>query len=103
MRVQIDTKDAASSIRIPERGTRRTQLPHYDFGRWQNSDQNDPANCAPFRRVCHHGSFPTVDADLRRRKAARPANNEVAAKARELMILARLAIERTPSAIVCHS
>jgi hypothetical protein len=30
------------------------KMSHYDFGRRRNSDQSDPANRAPFRKVCHH-------------------------------------------------
>jgi hypothetical protein len=78
-------------------------MSRYDFGRGRNSDQSNPANCAPFMRICHHEGFSSAGADLVRRKDARPAINEAAAEARELMVLARSATERTPSAIVCHS
>jgi len=64
------------------------EMSRYDFDRGLNTAQSDPAICAPFSRVRHQDLFSPEGADLVRRKDAIPEINEVAAKAKVLMLLA---------------
>jgi hypothetical protein len=59
----------------------------------RNSDQKEPTSPAPFKIVCHHEGFSATGVDALCRQDTRPATNDAAADAMELMLLAWLVSE----------